>query len=53
MRYETTEELVEDLDKAIVRLLPQTYSKKLDSDQTLKIIEDKKPIDAIPLFQMR
>jgi len=51
MRYETTEELVEELDKAIVRLLPETYSKKLDSNQTLKIIENKKPVDAIPLFQ--
>lgn len=51
MRYAKTEDLVSALDKAIVRLLPYTESKKLDSNQKFKIIEKVNPIDAIPVFQ--
>ena len=51
-RYETTEQLIDDIDKVIVRFLPYTEAKKMtNSNQRLKIIEESKPIDAIPVFQ--
>ena len=50
-RYRETETFIHDLDKAIARLLPYTESKKLDSNQRLRIIEERKPVDSIPVFQ--
>lgn len=51
-RYFETELFIKDLDKVIVRLLPHTIAKKIpDSNQRFRIIEERKAIDAVPVFQ--
>lgn len=50
-RYKYTESFIEDMQKAIARLLPYTESEKLGPGQRLKIVERNRPIDSIPVFQ--